>query len=85
MKHQGERTQRRAKSPRKTIEDGREPISSSPVLFAGPDLPEEALGACLVALVAAVAIWIVYLIVRVLGRVALFGLKHGPRIFSLAR
>lgn len=50
-----------------------------------PDLPEEALSACLVALVAAVAIWIVYLIVRVLGRVALFGLKHAPRIFSLAR
>ena len=43
------------------------------------------LSACLVALVAAVAIWVVYLIVRVLGRVALFGLKHGPRIFSLAR
>ena len=31
------------------------------------------------------AIWVVYLIVRILGRVALFGLKHGPRIFALAR
>lgn len=46
---------------------------------------EEALAACLVALVAAIAIWIVYLIGRIFGRVALFGLKHGLRMLPFAR